>query len=601
MTLGNHPRRAGIFVFFDKDGTVDRYVEYLLRDLRENLDYLVVICNGRITTIGRGKLQSLCNEIYVRENVGLDAGAFRDGLLKLYGWEKLEKYDEIVLVNDTFYGPIYPFSQIFQEMDAQNVDFWGLTEHFEAPGKAGLGENGVYPSHIQTYFLAVRKSMFSCREFHEYWENMSHMNSFDEVVGHHEVIFTKHFRDLGFRGVAYCDLTDLKEESGLNINYYAFLPGTLVKERKFCVIKRKNFVLEQSELLVHSGGEELREAMEYVQFHTDYDVSMIWENLLRLYELPQLKQSLHLNYVLPKTSAISTQFENDAAVVIGCTHEVLFSKLATLVQPLRKWITVCLLTDTEEKADILRKLGLGIDICVSAEMTWWNYCKNRKYICYIHDAVATHHGTWATGRSYRYQLVENLIPTRGYIQNVLQLFAAYPQLGVLVPPLPYHGMYYRFWGQTWGPYLEHSIQLASQLNLHHLPGSGAFQPITIDDSGWYRQEVLDRLEGVESCSHEALCRIMQLVAQDCGYYSGWVMTTDYASLEVSNLQYMAEKLGQLWHQAIPAERFAEVLTVAQTIQGSVSAISLKMLLKLWLKKVLPKPVFCFLRKIWKRR
>ena len=598
MVLSGKVRRAGIFVFFDRDGIVDRYVKYLLNDLRKNLDYLVIICNGKITVDGREELQLLCDEFYARENIGLDAGAFKDGFLKIFGWEKLNKFDEIVLVNDTFYGPVFPFFEIFREMNQRDVDFWGLTEHYESFGSSGLGENGVYPSHIQTYFVAIRKPMFSSREFHEYWEKMETYDSFDKVVGNHEVIFTKHFRDLGFKGIAYCDLQDMKEENCQNINYYAFLPGVLVRERRFCAIKRKNFVLEQSEVLVHGGGEELRAAMDYVQFHTDYDVSMIWENLLRLYEMPQLKQALHLNYVLPKSSFVPTAELKKAIIVVGCVHESLFEEVITWIKPFIEIMPVRLLTDTEEKANKLRKIACRAEIFVSASMDWWNYSGDHEYVCYVHDAVAEYHTTRVTGRSYRYQLFENLLSTVGYVQNVLQLFSDYPQVGVLAPPLPYHSTYYRFFGKTWGTFLDEANQISLQLGLHHLPGTGAYQPLMIDYSGWYRKDILQKLQSIGAYHQEAVCRIVPLVAQDMGYYSGWVMTTDYASLEVSNLQYMAERLSQLWHTTVPAERFAEVLAVARMMQNGAQKVSLKIVLKMWLKNILPAKVYYWLKKIY---
>ena len=42
-------RRIGIFVFFDADGIVDRYIPYMLTDLMKNLERLVIVVNGKIT------------------------------------------------------------------------------------------------------------------------------------------------------------------------------------------------------------------------------------------------------------------------------------------------------------------------------------------------------------------------------------------------------------------------------------------------------------------------------------------------------------------------------------------------------------------------
>lgn len=209
MVLEGNIRRAGIFVFYDKDGIVDRYVEYLLQDLNQNLDKLVIICNGKLSVAGREKLQKLCDQLYVRENTGLDAAGFQEGLLRVYGWDELEKYDEVVLANDTFYGPFQPFLGIFKEMSTRDVDFWGMTEHLEAVAP-GFNMAGICPSHLQTYFIAIRSSMIKSREFHEYWEKMPIYSDFSQVVRKHETVFTQYFRDRGFCGEAYVDLTGLR-------------------------------------------------------------------------------------------------------------------------------------------------------------------------------------------------------------------------------------------------------------------------------------------------------------------------------------------------------------------------------------------------------
>ena len=42
-----------IYFFYDKDGIVDGYVDYFLEDLKKNLDRLIVVCNGKLTSEGR--------------------------------------------------------------------------------------------------------------------------------------------------------------------------------------------------------------------------------------------------------------------------------------------------------------------------------------------------------------------------------------------------------------------------------------------------------------------------------------------------------------------------------------------------------------------
>lgn len=599
MVLEGKVRRAGIFVFYDRDGIVDGYVEHLLRDLKQNLNKLAVICNGKLSAAGRKKLQNLCDQLYVRENTGLDAAGFQEGILRVFGWEQLEQYDELVLANDTFYGPFRPFSEIFEEMSGRDIDFWGLTEHLEA-ASAGFNAMGICPSHLQTYFMVIRHSMLKSREFHEYWEKLPVYNDFSQVVKEHETLFTQHFRDKGFRGEAFVDMTGLRGTAQSNINCYAFAPGQLVREHKFCAIKRKNFVLEQSELLVHSGGEELRAALDYVQWETDYDVELIWENLLRLYELPQLKQSLHLNYVLPSYCRQAID-HTGAAVLIGCVHKELAAECAVWAQSVPKDIPVLFLTDTDEKWDILTELVPKDQALLCPEMDWWNYIKEFEFVCYLHDVtVPSSDIHQITGRSYRYLLQENLLSSPGYIDNILQTFEENAKLGIIAPPVPVHSCYFQAFGRHWEDCLPAANQIAEKLNLEHRPGIGAYQPLMIDFSGWYRVKAIHQICGELFPNRKAMCRIMPLVAQNAGFYTGWGMTERFSSLEVENLYYMSERLCAVWHNVVPYTYFSQLIAVAGTTRDGMPIVGVRGALKIWLKKHLPAPVLRFLKWLVRR-
>ena len=118
--------RCGIFLFYDCDGIVDDYIIYMLKDLKKSLSYLLVVCNGKPKEEELKKLQVEADEVLIRRNHGFDVGGYREGLFYL-GFRELEKYDEIVLFNYTFFGSIYPFSEMFEKMSTIDLDFWGIT------------------------------------------------------------------------------------------------------------------------------------------------------------------------------------------------------------------------------------------------------------------------------------------------------------------------------------------------------------------------------------------------------------------------------------------------------------------------------------------
>lgn len=78
-------RRLGIFVFYDKSGIVDGYVEYIITQLNKVLDDLIIVVNGDINEAGECILKNYSTQFYKRDNTGLDAGAYADVIVNLLG------------------------------------------------------------------------------------------------------------------------------------------------------------------------------------------------------------------------------------------------------------------------------------------------------------------------------------------------------------------------------------------------------------------------------------------------------------------------------------------------------------------------------------
>ena len=83
-------RRLGIFVFYDASGIVDLYIQELLKSLLSELNKLVIVVNGKITNNCRQVLEKYSNNIFIRENKGFDAGAYKEFFLNFMPSEDLE-------------------------------------------------------------------------------------------------------------------------------------------------------------------------------------------------------------------------------------------------------------------------------------------------------------------------------------------------------------------------------------------------------------------------------------------------------------------------------------------------------------------------------
>lgn len=73
-------KRLILYFMYDKDGIVDDYVPYMLRELKKIQTEILVVCNGKLTRESREKLQEVTPNVLVRENKGFVSGRIRQDL-----------------------------------------------------------------------------------------------------------------------------------------------------------------------------------------------------------------------------------------------------------------------------------------------------------------------------------------------------------------------------------------------------------------------------------------------------------------------------------------------------------------------------------------
>ncbi len=264
--------RLGIVVLYDAEGILDRYVEALLSSLQDEIQEYVILINGYLEDESVGRLKRYTTKIYIRENLGFDAGAYKDAFLKFIPRNIWKSYDEIVLMNDTFFGPVISMKEVWKLFESDHVDFWGITRH---PRQKLSDGSIVVESHIQSYFLVIKSRLITSRYFLEFWERLSYPLTYQEAVRNFEIEFSVFFESKGFCGKS---LMDLKEGIALgekteNPCFYSY---ELLKEYQVPFLKKKFLNLESP---IYAN---MMDALEYIEKKTDYNTKLIWESLFRL-------------------------------------------------------------------------------------------------------------------------------------------------------------------------------------------------------------------------------------------------------------------------------------------------------------------------------
>ncbi|MCI8529285.1 MAG: hypothetical protein HFH82_09070 [Lachnospiraceae bacterium] len=535
-------KRLCIYLTYDKNKIVDRYIGYMLKELRTCVDKLVVICNEDKVSRGIKILEEYADEIFYRENIGYDAGGFKDALCKFVGWDKITQYDEMILSNDSFFGPFYPMKKIFEQMDAEKLDFWGLTKH----GELHSSNRGSFSEHVQSYFIGIRKRMLCCSQFRNYWEEMPYYKLFDDVVKQHEVKFTSYFKKLGYTYdvLAEIDVNNTTKNMVGNYSQYANISYELIRKRNFPFLKKQQLSYDT---LYTQTQENLRQAIDYIDKETDYDVELIWENLIRTMNITDLQRSLHLQYVIsPDQRCVAC---GKVALVVFIQYPKSAEYVLEYLAETPSGILVRIYAERYELLEDYQAQGLKCAVASSdrfvevlSEFSVYDY------VCVLHDTdMSSDVAPSCTGKSYFFNVWENLVKDSQHISGILEKFVRESRLGFLAPPQPNFGEYFGEYGRGWNGVFESVLQIVERLQLH-CQISRQLPPFRITNNFWIRGCVLHKLKDMLPEEYGYFWYLPMFLAQDSGYYSGIVESTAYASMNEVNMQYYLSQLGALFKQ-----------------------------------------------------
>jgi len=505
-------KRICIYLTYDKERIIDSYIGYMLRELRTCVDDLVVVCNEPEIIRGREYLENYADEIYYRENIGFDAGGFKDALCTYLGWEKIWIYDELILVNDSFFGPFKPMSEIFSEMEQRIVDFWGLTKH-----AAWADGDESMPEHIQSFFMVIRKKMLNDIEFCRYWENMPYFRTFIEVVKNHEIRFTDYFAK---RGYSYDCLADMQPNDSCNIknNYvqYGAISYELIRLRNFPFLKKQQIVFNT---LSFQTQENLRLSIDYIDKHTDYDVDLIWQNIIRTLRPEDLYKKLNLHYIIQQNKFKDVVYIGKRVILaVFIKYKESFEYIDKYIEPLQKMCAVRIYALSDDLLKPYKEKGYEGFRLVD-ELTFYSVVLQMggyMCVCVIHDSdMSGNYKRSCTGKSYFYSIWDNLLKDKEHITEIAETFEKEKRLGLLVPPLANFGTYFENFGKN---------------------------PFHISANYWIRGEILKNLIN-EGCEAAALLPdAVGRTVQKAGFYSGVVESANYASMNEINLQYYLDEI-----------------------------------------------------------
>jgi len=179
-------RRVAVFASYTGDGVLPPQVVPYLEGLQTLTDAVVVVCDNDLQPGETEKLSGLAAHVMTGRHGEYDFGSYKRGMTWLEKAGLLTKSDDLILCNDSCYGPIGSFAPMFAEMEAKNLDFWGTTDNWES----------VY--HLQSYFVALTRKVFSSKTFRKFIAGVKKQPNLQEVIKKYEIGMTQTLVKAGF-------------------------------------------------------------------------------------------------------------------------------------------------------------------------------------------------------------------------------------------------------------------------------------------------------------------------------------------------------------------------------------------------------------------
>ena len=254
-----------VLAMFSSSCKIEDYQLYLLKGLKEISDYIIVVADNTIYEEELKKLEGLCNAYRFIRHGEYDFGSYKCGYNYLLEHNILKEDDNLLFINDSNYGPVYPFKNVIDDFKSKECDFYGLS----------VGTNPE--KYIQSFFIILKHNAWNSDVFKGYINKIKKQLSPAAVVVNYEFTFTKEMITNGYSYEVYCNIKSDKNE---------FIPTkygyTLISDYKYPVIKRK--------YLQGSFAENPKKALEYLKNINPELYNIITTNPLERKKVKEYKQ-----------------------------------------------------------------------------------------------------------------------------------------------------------------------------------------------------------------------------------------------------------------------------------------------------------------------
>lgn len=299
----------------------------------------------------------------------------------------------------------------------------------------------------------------------------------------------------------------------------------------------KRSIIPMKNMEHFANWDDTRKCLQFIDEKTEYDMNLIWDDMLLRYDINMLKNHLHLSYIIS-----SHQAENISSRLLFIVHSR---------------------SKKEHIPDFVFRTGdvLWSDELLNCSM---QYLSPYSFICFLNFSVISEEDCYCDQRTIGQNLAENLIRDENYISSIIKIFKENDRLGILFAADPFFSEIFdsRRRKEWRGQKHDDMRQLVKRQGLCSTV-SDEWMPETGIGSFWCRAELFKQekgfyllseiikqgmyaLSGRSDETHEMMPGLIQdmdwleclpYLCQHSGYLVGEVLSDDCAAQRLCNYQY----------------------------------------------------------------
>lgn len=222
-------KRVAVLSCFTSSGHLPDTLFYLIHGIHEVADQVILVGDCPIIPSELDRLDGLVVYAQFERHQQYDFGSYKRGLsfARKSGLLAPAYADELVFLNDSCYGPVYPFSESFNQMSRRPNDFWGY--NYYSPN---------FQPHVSSYFMVFKRNIIDSMLLDQFLDRVQGVYDRGMVIATLETQLTGFLESHGMYSEAYA------QNSRLGLFNH---PLTFLKQYRVPLIKKKAFSRKSKE------------------------------------------------------------------------------------------------------------------------------------------------------------------------------------------------------------------------------------------------------------------------------------------------------------------------------------------------------------------